>query len=261
MSSDPTTKPLVHTLPGAQSVVVERNLSYSTPDGPLAFDLYRPLHPSGPSPVLVFVSGYPDPGMVAMLGKPMKEWASYEGWARLVAVSGIAAITYLNRTPTDVVALLAHLREHADALGLDPARIGVWACSGNAPTALGLLAQGKLACAALVYPYLIDVEDATTAAAASKQFHFALPAITVADLPLAVPMLVVRAGRDATPGLDVTLQRFVRAARERGIAVEELAHAEAAHAFDILDDSPRTHAVIEQVLAFLRKHLVEPQPG
>src|SRR5688572_30868418 len=28
---------------------------------------------------------------------------SYVGWARLVAASGIAGITYLNRTPADVV--------------------------------------------------------------------------------------------------------------------------------------------------------------
>jgi len=40
-----------------------------------AGDLYRPSHrPSAPA--VVFVSGYPDPGLVAMLGKPLKDWSS-----------------------------------------------------------------------------------------------------------------------------------------------------------------------------------------
>lgn len=255
MSVDPTTKPIVHTLPDAENVVVERDIPYSTEDSSLSFDLYRPLHTSGPSAVLLFVSGYPDPGMVAMLGKPLKEWASYQGWARNVAASGIAAITYRNRTPADVLALLAHLRTHADALGLDPASIGVWSCSGNAPTALGLVAKEKLACAALLYPFLIDVDGGTTAKTASQQFHFALPSIAIAELPREMPMLLVRAGRDTTPGLDQTLQRFVAAAQAEKIALELVEHPEAPHAFDILDDSSTTHVVIERVLAFLREHL------
>lgn len=254
MTTDFTSKPLVHTIAGAADVSVERQ-AYATPQGPLDFDLYRPPHATTPSPALVFVSGYPDPGMAAMFGKPVKDWASYIGWARMVAASGVAGIAYLNRTPQDIVALLHHLRQNAAVLRIDPARIGVWACSGNVPTALALAAREPLACAALLYGYLLDLDGATSVAEAAAQFHFAVPAVSLDALPDELPLLVVRAGRDATPGLDATLQRFVAAARARNLRLTLIDHAEAPHAFDLMDDTPKTHAVIEETLAFVQRTL------
>lgn len=213
MTTDFTSMQLVHTIDGAADIAVERDHVYTTDQGPLGFDLYRPPHATTPSPALVFVSGLPDPGVVAMLGKPLKDWASYVGWARMVAASGIAGIAYTNREPADVAALLRHLRANAGPLGLDPARIGVWACSGNEPTALGSIARERLACAALLYGYMLDLDGSTTVADAAAQLYFAVPPVSLDDLPRDMPMLLVRAGRDTTPGLDATLQRFVAAAR------------------------------------------------
>lgn len=255
MTTDFTSIPLVHTIPGAADIAVERH-PYATERGPLGFDLYRPHQQDTPAPVVVFVSGLPDPGVVALLGKPLKDWASYVGWARMVAAAGIAGVTYLNREPGDVVALVRHLRDHAGELGLDPARIAVWACSGNVPTALGLLARERFSCAALLYGYMLDLDGATDVADAARQYHFAVPPVGLDDLPRDVPLLLVRAGRDVTPGLDVTLRRFAVAARARGLPVTVLDHLEAPHAFDLVDDSPATRDAIEQVLAFLRRELL-----
>lgn len=255
MTTDFTSMQLVHTIDGAADIAVERDHVYTTDQGPLGFDLYRPPHATTPSPALVFVSGLPDPGVVAMLGKPLKDWTSYVGWARMVAASGIAGIAYTNREPADIAALLRHLRANAGPLGIDPARIGVWACSGNVPTALGSIARERLACAALLYGYMLDLDGSTSVADAAAQFYFAVPPVSLDDLPREMPMLLVRAGRDTTPGLDATLQRFVAAARARQLPVTLIDHAEAPHAFDLVDDTPATHAVIEQVLAFLRHAL------
>jgi dienelactone hydrolase len=260
MATDITTKQLVHTVAGADDVAVERDHAFPTAHGPLGFDLYRPPHATAPCPAVVFVTGLPDPGVKAMIGKPLKDWASYQGWARMVAASGIAGILYTNRTAGDVDALVQHLRANAAALGIDPARIGAWACSGHGPTALGLIAREPLACAALLYPYLLDLDGTTAVAGAAAQFHFAVPPVALDDLPRDVPMLVVRAGRDALPGLDATLQRFVAAARAHQLPVTLIEHAEAPHAFDLEDDSPRTHAVIDEVLAFLRRELARELP-
>ncbi len=255
MTTDPTSLSLVHTIDGAADIVVERDHVYTTDRGPLGFDLYRPPHATGPSPAVVFVLGLPDPGVVQMLGKPLKDWPSYVGWARMMAAAGSAAIAYTNREPADVAALMRHVRDHAGALGLDPARIGVWAASGHVPTALAVIARERPTCAALLYGYLLDLDGATAVADAAKQFYFAVPPVTLDELPRDMPMLIVRAGKDATPGLEATLQRFVAAARARGLSMTLLDHAEAPHAFDLVDDSPKTHAVIEQVLAFLRDQL------
>ncbi|MGN6108022.1 MAG: alpha/beta hydrolase [Kofleriaceae bacterium] len=252
MTTDPTSLPLVYTLDGADRVAVERDHLYPTERGPLGFDLYRPPQATAPCPAVVLVSGLPDPGVVAMLGKPLKDWASYVGWARTLAASGIVAISYTNREPADVVALVRHLRESAGSLGIDPDRIGAWACSGNVPTALGLIAHERIAAAALLYGYLLDLDGATHVAEAATRFYFAVPPVSLDELPRELPMLVVRAGRDQTPGLDATLLRFVEAARARGLAVELIDLPEAAHAFDLIEDSPETRAAIEGVCAFLR---------
>lgn len=253
--TDPTNLKLIYSVDGADQIAVERDHVYTTEQGALGFDLYRPPAAASPGPAVVFVSGLPDPGVVAMLGKPLKDWASYVGWARTVAASGIAAITYQNREPGDVVALIRHLRASAGALGIDPARIGVMAFSGNAPSALGVIARERLACAALVYPYLLDLGGATEVADAARQYYFALPAVTLDELPRDLPMVIVRAGRDTSPGLDSTLLRFVAAARERGLAVTVIEHAEGPHAFDLVDSSRRTREVIDEILGFLRRAL------
>lgn len=256
MTTEMTSQPLVHTIPGAADVTVERH-TYPTERGPLGFSLYRPPgrpDDGTPTPAVVFVSGLPDPGVVAMFGAPLEAWAGYVGWARMVAASGVVAVTYTNREPGDVHALVRHLRASASTLGLDPARLGVWACSGNVPTALGVIARERVACAALLYGYLMDLDGATTVADAATRFFFAAPPVTLDELR-DTPMLVVRAGRDTTPGLDTTLQAFVAAARARALPVTLLDHPEAPHAFDLVDDSPATHAVIDEVLAFLVRAL------
>lgn len=77
----------------------------------------------------------------------------------------------------------------------------------------------------LLYPYTLDV------AAEAAVMHFAAPPVTVDELPR-VPILVVRAGQDATPNLDAKLDAFVTAARARELPVSLLEHADGPHAFD-----------------------------
>lgn len=254
MTTEITSKELVHRIPGAADIAAEHH-EYPTAHGPLPFDLYRPPGAALPCPAVVLVSGYPDPALAAMVGAPIRRWASYVGWARLLAASGVAGIAYENREPADAHLLVEHLRSAAGLLGIDPARLGVWACSGNAPTALELVARQRPACAALLYGYLLDLDGATEVAEAARAFHFAVPPVALDELPRETSLLLVRAGADATPGLDPALLRFHAAARARGLPVTLIDHPEAPHAFDLVDDSPPTHAVIEEVLGFLRTAL------
>lgn len=253
--TDFTTVPVVHTVPGADAVTVERDRPFTADPAPPTFDLYRPPAAAAPCPAVIFVSGYPASGLAQLTRTSLKDWASYVGWARMIAASGIAAITYTGRTADDASTLIRYLRSHADALGLDPSRIGVWACSGHVPAALGVIAHDQPACAALLYGYLLDLDGARHVADAAAQFGFAVPPVTLAELPRALPILVVRAGRDAMPGLEPTLQRFVAAAHQREMAVSLLDHPTGPHAFDLVDDTPETRAVIDGVLAFLRRSL------
>jgi len=256
---------MVYQAPGADAVIVRRDLEYRATDaGALTMDLYSPPDPPGEArlPAVVFVIGFSDLGAQAFFGCKFKEMGSFVSWARSTAASGLVAITYTTgkEPATDADALLRHLRENAASLGIDENRIGLWACSGHGPNALSVLmreAHGDLKCAAFCYPLLLDLEGSTSVAEASRTFRFVNPGAgkSVDDLPPDTPMLLVRAGQDEIPGLNATLDRFLAAAVRRNLPITLVNHPAAPHAFDLTDDSDASRRVIRQVLSFLQLHL------
>ena len=181
-------------------------------------------------------------------------------WVGVTAI--MAAITYTTTDPaTDVQALFAHIRRNAASLGIDGDRIGVWACSGNVPLALSVLMQESqeyLKCAALCYGYMLDLDGSGSVADASKKFGFANPCAgkSVDDLPPEMPLFVVRAGRDETPHLNETIDRFLVHALACNLPITFANHAAAPHAFDLFHDSDLSREIIRQILAFMRFHLL-----
>ena len=237
MAEEISKKKVVYSMPGMDAIRVDS-------DG--VIDLYAPA--SDASAAVVIVSGYPDAGFERFVGCKFKDMASSISWARLIAASGIAAATYSAADPTAGLAMvLGRLRERSFR------RVGLLASSGNAPVALSQLLRvsaNPIMYAALCYPYTFRVP------AAAKKFGFATPGDdrSVADLPADVPLLLARAGRDEMPGLNETLDDFVAAAIRRNLPITLLNHHTGPHAFDVVDDTPATLAVILQVLAFLRAH-------
>jgi acetyl esterase/lipase len=246
-------------------VTVRRDVEYRrTEAGALTMDLYSPPDAKGGErrPAVVFVFGYPDPGFEAMLGCKQKDMGSYVSWGRLAAASGLIAVTYTNRDPAaDLDALLDYLRQNAASLGIDESRIGIWACSGHVPLALSVLMRGasdSFKCAVLCYGFMLDLEGSTAVAEAAARFMFANPGAgrSVDDLPQELPLFVVRAGRDETPRLNESLDRFMAAALARNLPVTFANHTAAPHAFDLLDTSETSREMIRRILSFLRLHLV-----
>lgn len=264
---------VLYRLPGTDEVEVVKNVEYRAADdaddagaggaGALTADIYYPPGARGGSPVpaVVIASGFPDRGFEARLGCKFKEMGSTVSWARLMAASGAAVVTYTNRDPaSDIHALLGHVRQNADALGLDDDRLALWASSGNVPVALSALMQRDvehLKCAVLFYGYTLDAGGADSVARAARAWGFANPCAgkSVADLPSGVPLFVARAGRDEMEGLNDALDRFVSEAVGRNLPLTFTNHAEGAHAFDLTDATPAARAAVRQSLAFLRSRL------
>ena len=242
-------------------VTVRRNLPWRGTDGhELTFDIYRASTAERPIPAVLFVTGYPDAGVQRMLGCSAKDVESYNGWGRLLAASGLAAIAYVNHEPiADAHAILAHVRRNAPELGIDAARIGVWACSGNVPNALSVLIQVSqpVTCAALCYGYMLDLDDTTVVAEAARAWRFVNPCAgrTLDDLPGDVPIFIARAGRDETAGLNDSIDRFVAKALGLNRPITLVNHHTAPHGFDTADDSDASRAAIRQLLEFLRETL------
>jgi hypothetical protein len=256
---------IVYRVPEMDAVSVRRDVECKAEDGEtILVDLYLPPHQeSGVGlSALVFVMGYPDAGMRAVMGCLAKEVGQYTSWARLAAASGMVGVTYSSNQPASGArAVLRWLRDHARSLGLDATRIGIWSCSGNVPNALGLLMDevpGSIRCAVVSYGLMLDVPGSTIVADGARTFRFVTPAAgrSVADLPAETPLLIARAGKDEFPGLNQTLDRFVADALAIDLPITLINHRAAPHAFDtILDDEP-TREVIRSMVAFLRFHLL-----
>jgi hypothetical protein len=233
-------------LPGMNEVQVLAERPYEGG----TYDVYRAKGPA-PAATVVFVYGFPD----ARFGQGLRQMGAYSSWGRLLAASGMNAVAYSYRDPVaDLSALFAHLRNDRAALGIDTGRMGLWAASGNVPTALHLLMSSKPAtfrAAALLYGYMLDVP------AAAEQFGLGVPARgrPISDLSPDTPLLVVRAGKDATPGLNVSLDAFVSEALAHDLPLSLVNLPGAPHSFDLFDDSEGSRAVIRRVLAFLHEHL------
>jgi len=229
-------------------------------------DPFRRAEPAtaggAPIPAMVIVAGYSDVGYEKFTGCRFNDAEFSISWARLLAASGLVAITYTNREPAaDLQTLVRHVRGNAASLGIDPDRIGIWASSGNAPLALSLLMQAGtdfLKCAVLCYAFTLDLDGSTAIAEAAATWKFANPGVgrSLADLPQDLPLFIARAGRDEFPGLNGALDRFAAHALARNLPLTFVNHPTGPHAFDLVDDSDTSREIVRQILAFARYHLL-----
>ena len=68
-------------------------------------------------------------------------------------------------------------------------------------------------------------------------------------------LLIASARADATPGVNASIDRFTRYAATSGLDVEVVEHPTGPHAFDVLEDSDTSRAVIRRIVGFLRDRL------
>jgi hypothetical protein len=246
-----------------EAVAVRRDEQYQVTDaGTLTMDLYYPPDSKARArtPAVLFVTGFSDLDAEKMFGSRFKDMGSFVSWAQLVASSGLVGITYTNSEPGDVYEVLHHVQQNAASLGIDGNRIGIWACSGHAPTGLSVLMEhGRdgLTCAVLAYAYTLDLDGVPRIADAANRFRFVTPAAgkSVTDLPRDLSLFVARAGRDQMPGLNDALDRFVAAALAVNLPLTLMNHATGRHAFDLFDDTRRSRDIVKHVLEFLQFHL------
>ncbi len=254
---------VLYTIPGVEEVTIRRDETYRTTEsGPLTMDVYYPHGVSAGSllPAVIIVYGYSDASVPNPFGRTFKEMGATVSWARLIAASGMIAILYSNREPVeDATAVLRYVREHASSLGVDGTRIGLWSGSANVPVALWLLMQPEMpvTCAALCCGYMLDVDGATGVADMQKTYRFANPAAgkSVDDVRKDVPLLIARSGKEQFPGVNESLDNFVRGALRCNLPLTLINHADAPHAFELFHDSDTTREIIRQILGFLRFHL------
>jgi hypothetical protein len=244
---------VVYQLPHAGNV--REGISYV--DDARVFDIYFPEQVERPVPVVVLVTGYPDPGFEERVGMKQMQVQAYRDWAKLLAASGMAAVIYSNVEPVeDAFTLLDFLRCKADELQIDPARIAVWSCSGNVPNAINILHKDSaVRCAALLYGFMLDTAGSVMIKEIAQTLGFANPHEGMENFPENTPILVIGAGKDEFSGLNESIDNFEAEAVARNSPVSVIRYPQGVHAFDSLDDSQRSIEMIKLCLGFLRLRL------
>jgi len=245
-------KQVVYALPEMDAVIVHRDVTFQSRRGThLPMDVYYPpFHGQALHPVVLMTTAYPDTS-----GR-VRNYGPLTSWARLMAVSGMAAVVYGTEAPNeDVDALLRFLRGQAAALSLDIDRCGVFGASANVTVGLSILMRDRhLKCGGFLYGYTLDADGSTAVADAAREFGFVNGCMgrSVEDLPSDVPILFVRGGQDRFPGLNATLDRMIEGAMARNLPFSLINHASGAHGFDIDEPTAASRAVVQQLLAFMR---------
>ena len=256
---------VVITLPGMERAQVTKDLRYTdAPGDQLRMDVYRPagLSASDRRPAVIFIhGGVPE-------GAPAKEMGVFVSYGRLMAAQGLVGVTFTHRLgfPTtrlregaaDVGSAVAYVRTHAAELNIDPDRLCLAAYSAGGPMLSPYVkdAPPYIRCLVAFYP-ILDTEGsaahrasetAETLAAWSPLRHLALPGRKP-------PLYLARAGADEIPDLLAGLDRFAAAAVARDYPLTLANNPGAPHSFDITAPTPRTHEILEESFAFLRRHL------
>jgi dienelactone hydrolase len=234
---------LVLQIPGMHRAKVRRNVVYrSSPR--LRMDVYRPRRARGRLPA-VLLGGPPGNGR----GSGQKI-----GWAQLIAASGLAAVAFDIRSQqaaSDVQAAITHVRAHAARLGIDRGRLCTLGFSaGSAPWQLWATMrdpQAWLRCNVVYYGPL-DFRSPEYSAMTYLDRHGG-------RIP---PMLVVKAGRDRTAGVNDSIDRFEAEARQLHADLRVVTNAAARQRFDLGPRTARSRAIVRQTLRYLRARLARP---
>ena len=257
-------KRVIYELPGMKEVTRHNIVYASDLDVPLTMDMYYPpnLSPTSQLPSVIFVFGYSDSVILERFGIKLKDAGQYVSWGQLAAASGFIAITYETTQPEkDIYSVLAYIHKNTKTLQIDGDRLGIWACSGNVPTALAVLvdASTDVKCAVLYYGVMFDWDGSHEMEGLAKRFGSTYPckAKSVDDLPQEIPYFVVRTGED-NPQLNKSIEYFVCESTKRNLPLTFVNYTDGQHAFDVENDTVQAQEIIKHTLAFLHEHLDKP---
>jgi dienelactone hydrolase len=248
-------------IPGMHRAQVRRNVVYQRPQR-LRMDVYRPRGARGRLPAVLL--GGP-PGFDKDSGQKI-------GWAQLIAASGMAAVAFDIRSDdhlqsprnpsSDVRSAIAYVRSHAKRLGIDPGRLCTLGFSfGTAPWHLWATMRDPrpwLRCNVVYYGPLdfqspeLPIDRGLVGEFSALTYLRRAPA----RIP---PMLIVKAARDANPGINESIDRFQAAARELHADVRVVTFP-GGHAFDVGRSTRRGRAIVKETLRFIRARLARPLP-
>ncbi len=234
-----TRLPLQHPLRTARVERTTATIGARADGSPFLVDITRPVASSdrAPLPVVLLVHG----GLTDDAPIRPRSWQIYRDWGTALAANGVAAVMFDHS--------LGSPRRRLD---LSVRAMGFSAAGLLAPELLRDERPVPISRLALVYPLTGIAPDAgapTTDDALAARMDLGREANRLARRR--TPLLLIRAGSDAIPGLLPLLDRNVSALLAADARVELLNVPGEPHSFDMLHDTPDVHDAIERALRFV----------
>ncbi|MBO0779349.1 MAG: alpha/beta hydrolase [Ktedonobacteraceae bacterium] len=263
-------KRIIYEIPAMEQSRVTKNRIYKTvEERDLLLDVYYPanMRDGEQRPAVIFVHGL---GPAELL-KHIKDCGQYVSWGQLIAASGFIAITFNHRSPDertsfkdtgeDVDQLVTYVREHALELQIDPEKLAIWSGSAGVPLGARSALRGTPAFVKCLVAYYgpLDLRPMQPGWHLTEEEVHEFSALTYLEeqaskLP---PILITRAGLDY-PEIHAAIDTFLKEASAKNVTLDFMTHPAGHHAFDILDDVPRSHEIIQRTLEFIKASLNTP---
>lgn len=247
---------IVLAVPGMDRAAEQRSRTYKTDGGvELQMDVYAPgdRKEGEMLPAVVFVHGGPIPAN--LLTEP-KDWGIFISHGQLAAASGFVGITFNHRlygmdqygtAESDVRDAIRYIREHAEALGVDPERVAVWVFSGGGPLLASFVADPPPFVRGLVSYYgLLDFEDEALKGFSPLE---SLRARQDGNVP---PVFLARAALDS-PAINRSVDLFVQEAFAKNVPLTVVTHPTGRHGFDSSNNDDRSREILRATVGFLRE--------
>jgi len=259
-------KPVVFKVAGMDRVKVISDLNYTGTDSQYRkMDVYAPpgLAKGDHLPVVIFIHGGASEQFTP------KDWGIYTSWGRLIAASGLVGVTFTHRLgfpktlltegASDVTDAINYIRAHADTLNIDKERICLIAFSAGGPLLSIAMREKPLYVRCLVGFYaFMDIQQSEphrNSETAETMKRFSNITYLDNDATKIAPLFIARAGQDEVPTIDDSIDRFVREALSKNMAITVMNHPEGAHGFDNRNDDDRSREIIQAAITFMKSHL------
>jgi hypothetical protein len=256
---------VVYDLPRMDDVIIKKDIPYQDISGStLKMDIYYPpdFNFQTKVPAIIIVWGFSDIDGKKLLGSEFKNYIQYVSWCKLISASGMAAIAYETINPEkDIISLSNYLKANADKLKIDNGNIGAFTCSGHTPTAVSNILNGSnsiFKCAVVYYGVLLTKDfkylsqiDSLIQSRGALTPTLPDPSTWKKD----VPIMIVRAGNDNTPYLNLSITNFYEKALNQNLPITLINYPEGLHGFEIYNDNETTRQIIKNTIEFWKSNL------
>jgi acetyl esterase/lipase len=250
---------LAYPMKEKEKITVTKDLVYKITEGrKLLMDVYIPANRKDKEklPVVIFNHGEGPEIFI----KDAKDWGIYTSYGMLLASRGYIAVTFNHRYASknfmkirevaeDVKAAVSYVKKNSTTWNADIDNIFIWSFSLGGIYSSVFLRNDYHIKAVISYYGLLDLFTRIPQKLRKSLEEFTpdqyLRNITNTKI------LIVKAAMDKVPGVNRSIDSFIKAAEKYHIDYQYILHKSGGHSFDVFTDNEETTDVINRTIDFI----------